>query len=403
MIDKCYFKDNKPRQFIPYKSYITDSGEVLESGIEREERDISIESIFPTPHEHWKYNLKNKEGELLLPKNVRKIEWNEAGYYIVYDDNEDELHARYRGPLPLSEFHYEYWIVDKEGKFLSELSFQDAKPYPNSTIRVEYSYKYNILNLNGDFLFFQPVDCIFGFYGGLIFFVNEGVLYRSTINGKIEMCRELRVFNKTGKFYCGYGNFIVNGVTSGGVPMDSCKYFSHGYHGIFKGYDDDIPLNKLQSNILIKGRYLLFDNWYYYLKNSGFGIFEINNGDDESLINANENLIVNHAVLVISDESFIVYKKDGKFFVSDYDGNQINQEFTSCIWAVRDGTWNIFVADEINHKCYYSGESPELLNHAQCFIVSNNVLALLERDSIWYWIDKTGKLWECFRNYKHIF
>ncbi len=73
MIDKCHFKDNRPRQFIPYKGYITDSEESSESGIEREERDLSIGSISPTmPHEHWKYNLKNRAGKLLLPNNVRK-------------------------------------------------------------------------------------------------------------------------------------------------------------------------------------------------------------------------------------------------------------------------------------------------------------------------------------------
>jgi len=403
MIDRCHFKDNKPRRFIPYNGWINDSEESIEGGIEREEGDISIESILPTmPHEHWKYNLKNRAGELLLQKNVRKIEWNEAGYYIVYDDNEDELNAKYLTSFPSNEFHHKYWIVDKDGKRLSEFSFQNAKPFPNATICVECSHKYNILDLNGNFLFCQPVDCIFGFYGGLIFFVNEGVLYRSTINGKIEKCRELRVFNDTGKFYCGNGWTIENGVTLGGVPMDLCEYFSHGYHGIFKVYDDYMPLNKREVNILIKGRYLLFDNWYNNIINNGLGIFEVYNGEDESLINANED-IIEHAVLIISDATYIISKTNGKFFVHDYDGNQINIEFTSCIWADRGGSWNIHVADETNHKCYLHGEAPELLDYAQCFIVRHNILALLERDSIWYWIDKTGKLHECFRNYKHVF
>ncbi len=121
------------------------------------------------------------------------------------------------------------------------------------------------------------------------------------------------------------------------------------------------------------------------------------------LINANEDFVVNHAILVVSDATFIIYKKNGNFFVYDYDGNQINQEFTSCIWAEKESIWNIHVADGTNHKCYLHGEAPELFHYAQCFIVRNNILALLERDSIWYWVDKTGKQYEFFRNYKHNF
>ncbi len=167
--------------------------------------------------------------------------------------------ARYQRAYPSNEFHYEYCVVNKEGELLSEFSFQHVRPFPNAAILVEYSYKYNILDLTGNLLFPQPVDCIFGIYDGLILFVNEGVLYRSTMNGRIEKRRELQVFNEVGEFYCGNGHTIIDGVTSDGVPMDSCKYFSNGYHGISKIYDDTMPLDK--RNILIKGRFLLFDNW----------------------------------------------------------------------------------------------------------------------------------------------
>lgn len=398
MIDKIHFKDYRPRKYVPYKGWIicSNDGETCVNDTPRNtNNDIKIETFYPaSPNAHVTYNLK-KGTTLILNKNVRKIQWNEAGYYIAYDNNEDEPDI----------FVEKYWILDRTGKYLSDCIFQYARPLPHSFIRVEISHKQNIIDLNGKFIFQEPVDCIFGFIKGLIYYVDNGKLYGRTPTGKIMIEKELQPFNQSGEYYCGNGWYIKDGNTSNGVPICYKDYFSHGYHGIWKIQTTNMhPSNTdTDANVLIKGRHLLFSDWYKNIRNNGFGIFQIFQDGNTFLITVNQEIIIANATLIISNETFIVCKKAKRFIVYDYDGKKIGPEFTSCIWVKRDGIWNINAANENLQKCYFYGQASELLDYAQNFIIRNNILALLELDSIWYWHDYLGQLHECFRNYKHAF
>lgn len=401
MIDKIHFKENKSRKRVPYKECVTDTVELSRFVLTHDEREIVIEAVLPQkPHEHWTYNLKNRAKELLLPNNVRKIVWNEAGYYIVYDDNEDYLIEQY-GIIPLDKFRQAYWIVDKHGKLLCDYHFQDARPYPGSTILVKDSNKYNLLNLKGDFILCHFVEHILGYFGGKFYFLNEGILY-SYSNGKTEKNRELKIFNDTGKYYCS-GSRIINGKTLSGIQANKHVLFSNDYHLILECDERGVvPVNSRRGNILINGQYLLFDNWYD-IRKVRLGLYNVKKGDKQIIISANEDIILDHSTLIVSDETFVISKNNRGLFVYDYDGKLINQPFSSCMWCNRGGIWNICVSDVNNQQEYLFGNASEVLEYAQSIITQNNLLALLERDYIWYAIDKNGKLHECFRNYKHLF
>lgn len=401
MIDKIHFADGKARKFVPYKGWLTELDEPAFTFDSENSCRAEIVSFLPQmPHEHWKYNLKRPDGTFVLDKKVRKITWDENGYFLIYDDNEDELIGKYKSYFPSNEYHHEYKLADKNGNLISEIGFQSIVPYYNLLFRVEYENKFNVMDLSGRYLLSDFVDLVFGITGGYLYYANKGILYRVE-NGAPKVVKHLREFDRAGRYYCGHNVWIENGRTLDGRPMHETEFFSHGIRGVWKkSQNDQYEPEDIQVNILIRGKYLLFDKWYNDLKNLGQGLFAIKYGIERKVIDAAETVHVNDALLIASDEIHSICQTGKSFFIKANDGRIVYGGFTSCIWADRGGIWNLQVADGTKQHYYFHGQAPEILNFAQSIIVGQNALAILERDSIWYMITKSGKLRECFRNYK---
>ena len=79
----------------------------------------NIEAFYHgTTHGHVLYNLIDSTGKTILSKWVRKITYySSLGYYLIEDNNEDELVNRgdVKGGFRLSDYHEWYFVVTEEG------------------------------------------------------------------------------------------------------------------------------------------------------------------------------------------------------------------------------------------------------------------------------------------------
>lgn len=126
MISKEFFTDNYDREFVPYQGYY----KVLDE--ERKTKDpfvaspsgpfeiVTVDPQFSTSH--LTFNLKDKDGKMMLDRNVRKITYYEEGYYLLEDDNEDDLLRKYagRGSFPGNEYVSSMNVMDNKGVLLSD-------------------------------------------------------------------------------------------------------------------------------------------------------------------------------------------------------------------------------------------------------------------------------------------
>lgn len=74
MIDKIHFSDNNTRTFIPYKGWIKENGKRNKLTMTDEKEEDSRIVVHELSHynHHTTYNLKKKDGSLLLPKGGEK-------------------------------------------------------------------------------------------------------------------------------------------------------------------------------------------------------------------------------------------------------------------------------------------------------------------------------------------
>lgn len=122
------FYDGLERRFIPYKGWMKvnkDASVVrdeltYEDGGEGPFRIIdNIEAFYhATTHGHVLYNLIDSTGKTILSKWVRNITYySSLGYYLIEDNNEDELINRgdVKGGFRSSDYHEWYFVVTEEG------------------------------------------------------------------------------------------------------------------------------------------------------------------------------------------------------------------------------------------------------------------------------------------------
>lgn len=167
MIPAEFFPDNLPREFVLYKGWQV----VQKDGTQvPDERCIDQEGPFkiivdPLGHGNWHtlYNLLDKNGKKLLPKGIRKITYYQDCYYLLEDNNEDELINR--GDMP--------------GDFL-------AKDYVSCM---------NVMRNDGTLLFDEWVDKIIPDIGFFYVRFKSGRRVRVKLSG--EPIREIQL-----KFQC---------------------------------------------------------------------------------------------------------------------------------------------------------------------------------------------------------
>lgn len=122
MIDADFFLDNKSRIMIPYKGW-----HIVNSDGTQEKDNLILDvegpfKIIPDPlssgNWHTLNNLIDANGCKMLSKGVRKITYYEEGYYLLEDNNEDELMNKGVGTINLNEYVSKMNVLLSDGRFL---------------------------------------------------------------------------------------------------------------------------------------------------------------------------------------------------------------------------------------------------------------------------------------------
>ncbi len=133
IIDRKNFVDGYSRAFAPYKGWfiVGEKGNVIPDKYTRDDPGpltIIADSI---SHGNWHtlYNLIGKAGKKILVKGVRSIKHFREGYYLLRDNNEDELINRgdVKGGFRAYDYEERANIVFDDGRLLSNEWYDDVR------------------------------------------------------------------------------------------------------------------------------------------------------------------------------------------------------------------------------------------------------------------------------------
>lgn len=131
------FYDGLDRKFIPYKGWMKVN---KDSSLVRDELTYeddgpykiidNIEAFYKGDAKgHVLFNLVDSIGRIILPKWVRKITYfSSLGYYLIEDNNEDELINRgdVIGGFRLSDYQEYFYVVTEDGEIDNSESLIDG-------------------------------------------------------------------------------------------------------------------------------------------------------------------------------------------------------------------------------------------------------------------------------------
>ena len=156
MIDKIHFIDDLPREMIPYKGWhiIKEDG-TLEKDSMFSESNGPFEIITdPIGHGNWHtlYNLVDKNGNKLIPRGIRKIKYFQDGFYLLEDNNEDELINRgdVKGGFLAKDYVSKMNVMREDGSLLDEEWFDEVLP-DMGFFRVKRNHYWYWINLSGEY------------------------------------------------------------------------------------------------------------------------------------------------------------------------------------------------------------------------------------------------------------
>jgi hypothetical protein len=86
---------------------------------------------------------------------------------------------------------------------------------------------------------------------------------------------------------------------------------------------------------------------------------------------------------------------DDKYAINNSFGERLSDDYTSIMFS-QGKMWNVNLFSRGKEITYFRGQGEEIINYAQMILIKNNVIALLEKDNIWYSFDSLGNLNECF-------
>lgn len=155
MVDKTHFIDNLPREMIPYKGWhiIREDG-TREKDSMFSKADGPFEIVTdPISHGNWHtlYNLLDKNGNKLLPKGIRKLEYFQDGFYLLEDNNEDELINRgdVKGGFLAKDYVSKKNVMREDGSLLGKEWFDEVIP-DVGFFRVRYNHHWYWVKLSGE-------------------------------------------------------------------------------------------------------------------------------------------------------------------------------------------------------------------------------------------------------------
>lgn len=250
MMTSNFFFDNCPREFVPYKGYkkIQEDGTFVDDDLITTPEGPFMIVPDPISHGNWHtlYNLVDKEGNKILPKGIRKITYYEEGYYLLEDNNEDELINRgdVKGGFRAKDYHEYMNVMRTDGTLLSTDWFTKVIP-DMGFFRVSHDSRcWKLVKISGEEIYYRRHELPFGC------FIqqkspNDFVVYNSLLSKLAE----------------GYTSAIWNlrGVWGINILFEGKIHtYLHGEANAFLNYAHELLLRKNLILLLEKNGY-----WYY--------------------------------------------------------------------------------------------------------------------------------------------
>lgn len=335
-------------------------------------------------------NLIDSTGRKILAKGVRKIKYDKQGFYIVEDNNEDELIDCYQC-IPNDKYEEKHCIVLNNGTILANQWFDDIMVLPNGYVKVFKDGKENLLSLSGEFLLNSYVDYITMFYGDYVYYINDGVLYKANINGEHTKIRVLNKFPEKGKYIIGLKIMVENGnVVGKNKPISAL--LPHYHSLVCKAYGENYMLaEKNGINVIDKHSKLIFDQWYDRVWFSKIpGIYYICQNNLWSIVDIAGDKIADSEFSLVTPYQggyAIARNTNNTYCVVDISGKIIVDGFTSVLQTEEGGIWNVQYYKNDSHKEFFHGQGDSFIFIIQCLLTKTNWLGLFERDNIWYYLD----------------
>ena len=333
---------------------------------------------------HALSNLLDPTGDKIFDKGVRSIKYTQHGYYIVEDNNEDELLNKY-GYLN-NEYQQEQCIVLPNGKILSNQWYDKVFPLPNNYIKVEKGNKENLLNLNGDLYLEEYVDYVTYFNGDYIYYLHNGVLYRKHKDGKVDLIRELENIPDVGNFHIS-GRGVVNGSIIKSMHNPSVIFLSSN-HVVRKITED---YNNKPCNLISKNAKIIFRKWYDDIEFSCIpGIYYVKHGNIWNIVDITEKKWsdIDFLQLLPFQSGFAVGKQlDGTYCIIDTFGQIIASSFNS-VMRIPDFIWEVDYYSQ-STKTFFNGQGGDFIFLIQGLLLQTQWTGLFEKNNIWYYLDNS--------------
>ena len=343
---------------------------------------------------HHLDNLMDSTGRKILDKGVRTIKYDKQGFYVVEDNNEDELINRYHC-IPGDKYEERHCIVLNNGTILANQWFDDIMVLPHGYFKVFKENKENLLNLNGEFYLHSYVDFITVFYGDYAYYINDGVLYKANISGEHIKIKMLNTLPVKGKYILRRLRVEDGNVVGYNKPIST---FQFPYNSlVYKAYGEDfLPTENNGTNVIDKQSRLIFNQWYDSVEFSHMpGLYYVCRNNLWSMVDIAENKVVGSEFSLLTPFQCgyaIARNTNNTYCVVDIFGKILVDGFTSVLQTQKGGIWNVQYYKNDSHRAFFHGQGNSFIFIIQCLLTETNWLGLLEKNNIWYYFDDNQQM-----------
>ena len=373
----------------------------------KDEHTVSIKGplqTIPDPLSHRDYhtleNLIGLNGEKILPKGVRHIRYYPEGYYIVEDDNEDELiNSSKRGDFSASDIVKKMNIISERGEILSDLWFDDVQRMVNGYFLVSRDGEANLIDINGNMFLKNYERNLRNVIKGVAYSYHDELLYANS-QSEQPMVKRLRPLsdNQTYKIMSRltFDNLRFR-YASGRIIKDTFSPIKSQDRLYRICREDDEYMNIVN----LEGC-LIFDNWYQKVTFSGIsGIYLVKDSGQWAIVDLGENSL--------SDVDFVPifgYSNERQMFVrlGDYDcgiidsqGKVICRSITSAIYIGPGPGRHGYIYHNNNIYDLEAYSHNTIRSYVFDILVSKKRGLLVERDDIWYLVEQDGSMAPYFK------
>lgn len=376
------FEDGMTRVCVKYEGWYCIDKEGMRKKDEMTKSRCGPLRIIPDSLSHGRWhtldNILKPEGEKILPRGVRYVKYYRDGFYLLKDNNEVELIDRgdVKGGFKASDYIERFNIVFGNGRLLSDEWFDFISQAISGYFKIIQKGMENFIDFNGK-PFSPNVQYLNCFDGKNGYYFSGSFLYKVTKDDEVKI-KKLDQCNVSGQYIVGRDLISLRSVEQNEL--------------IDIAVDDFIPIGNCENrkcNFLMKGGYLLFDNWYegYKVISKITGHFAVKLECGWQLVDITEKPIVNtiYEEIILGNEYFFGYL-NGKYDVYNSKSQIIAEGVNAVMWA-DSGIWGMNIVENgmINH--YFIGETGDIQKYAQAVLVSNESSIFLGKNGNWNYYD----------------